>query len=181
MADPLITTSYSVDNDRRFRDAFARAAAGLTDLRIPFNLILKDFYRSEKAIFGLKSPGQYPDFKNGGIESRYAKYKIKKVGFAYPLLVRTGALAASLLGPTNRGSIALISPLSLIIGTSIPYAIFHQSDAARKKIPLRKFLFIGPEAPQFANSDQSGRPERWLNILNDFVLAKIRSAGFNAG
>lgn len=167
-------TSYIIENDRRFKDALERARAACDDLRIPFSLILNDFYRSEQAIFKLQGPGQYPDFKNGGPESRYAKLKMKQVGFKYPLLFKTGKLAASLLGPKNEGSIATVRPLEMFFGTAVPYAIYHQSDEPRAKIPLRKFLFIGPEAPQFANSDQTGRPERWLNIMNDFVLKKVK-------
>jgi phage gpG-like protein len=169
-------TSYIVDNDRRFRDAIKRASDAAGDLTLPFSQILADFYRSEQAIFKLKSPGQYPDYK-GGEDSRYAKFKEKDVGFRYPLLVRTGALAASLLSKDANGAVAIITPSSLTFGTTIPYGVYHQSDAPRKKIPLRKFLFIGPEAPQFANSDQAGRAGRWLNILNDYTLAKMRQSG----
>ena len=175
-------TSYIVDNDRRFRDAIKRAQETVGDLRVPFTLILADFYRSEQAIFKLKSKGQYPDFtekgKEVGTASRYAKLKQKEVGFAYPLLVRSGKLAASLLSAGTPDSIAYVSPTSLLIGTKVQYGIYHQSDDARKKIPLRKFLFIGPEASQFATSDMQGRPERWLNIMNDFVLKQIRLQGF---
>lgn len=172
-------TSYIVDNDRRFRNAIQRAADATGDLRIPFGLISADFYRSEQAIFVLKSPGQYPDYV-GGEKSKYAKAKEKKYGFRYPLLVRTGSLSASVLGPANKGSINTVGPTTLLIGTSIPYGIYHQSDQPRSKIPLRKFLFIGPEAPTFASSDQAGRPERWMNILNDYTLKVAKaSGGFN--
>ena len=168
-------TSYTVDNDKSFRRALSRASATVQDLRIPFGLILADFYKSQQAIFKLKSRGQYPDFKNGGPESRYAISKQKKVGFKYPLLVRTGLLSNSLLGPNNKGSIAKATKLSLTIGTSIEYGIYHQSDLARSKMPLRKFLFIGPEAERFATGDQMGRLERWNNILNDYVLKKMKA------
>jgi hypothetical protein len=174
-------TSYSVDNDKTFRAAMKRATEVTQDLRIPFGLILADFYRSEQAIFKLQSPGQYPDFKNGGPNSPYAKRKQKAVGFKYPLLFRKGALANSLLGPNNPGSISSIQNLSMYFGTTIPYAIYHQSDKARKKIPLRKFLFIGPEAPRFATSEQMGRLERWNNIMNDFVLKKLKQESFANG
>jgi phage gpG-like protein len=170
-------TSYSVDNDRKFRDALKRAQDAVGDLRVPFGLILADFYRSEQAIFKLQSAGQYPDFKNGGPESRYAKLKEKTVGFKYPLLFRSGKLAASLLSKDATGSVAIVGQASLIIGTTIAYGIYHQSDAARKKIPQRKFLFIGPEASKFATSDQQGRPARWMNILNDYVLKQSKSSG----
>lgn len=170
-------TSYVVDNDRIFREGLKRALEVTKDLRIPFGQILSDFYKSEQAIFSLKSPGQYPDFKNGGSESRYAKYKEKKVGFKYPLLVRTGRLSASLLSKSAPGAIAVIGKTELTIGTTVDYGRYHQSDAPRSKIPLRKFLFIGPEAPQFATSDQTGRPQRWMNILNDYVIKKMKQSG----
>lgn len=167
-------TSYQVDNDRSFRDALKRAAAVSQDLRVPFGLILQDFYKSQQAIFKLQGPGQYPDFKNGGPNSKYAIKKQAEVGFKYPLLVKSGSLAASLLGPNNRGSISKITSLSLTVGTSIPYAIYHQSDKPRSKIPLRKFLFIGPEASKYATSEQMGRLQRWNNIMNDYVLRKLK-------
>lgn len=165
-------TSYVVDNDNRFRAALVRAKDAVGDLRIPFGLILADFYKSEQAIFNLKSAGQYPE-----ISAKYGAVKEKKVGFKYPLLVRSGRLAASVLGPTNPGSVAQIGATTLIFGTNVEYGIYHQSDAPRKKIPLRKFLFIGPEAPRFATSDQMGRLERWMNILNDYVLQVAKRDG----
>lgn len=172
-------TSYIVDNDKSFKAAIQRAVDASGDLRVPFGLIAADFYRSEQAIFALKSPGQYPDYV-GGEKSRYASAKEKKKGFRYPLLVYSGRLAASMLGPANSGSINTIGPTTMLIGTSVPYGIYHQSDQPRTKIPLRKFLFIGPEAPTFATSDQAGRPERWMNILNDWALKAAKaSGGFN--
>lgn len=179
MAEPF--TSYLVDNDRKFRDAIKRASETSTDLRIPFGLILADFYKSQQAIWKLKGPGLYPPFKGKkdpktGM-TRYQAAKKRKYGFDYPLLVRTGALAASLSGPNNKGSISKITPLSLVFGTSIEYGIYHQSDKPRSKIPLRKFLFIGPEAPRFANSDQQGRLERWNGYLEDHIQRSIRKAG----
>lgn len=166
-------TSYSVDADKKFAAGLRRAANVVTDLRIPFGLILADFYRSEAAIFKLTGPGQYPPLSLG-----YQKQKLKKYGFDYPLLFRTGALAASVLGPSNPGSVAEIGRMQMTFGTSIAYGIYHQSDEARSKIPLRKFLFIGPEST-FANSDQQGRVGRWLNILNDFVLKGMRAQGLS--
>ena len=179
MAEPF--TSYAVDNDKKFRDAIKIASATVTDFRIPFGLILKDFYKSQQAIFKLKGPGKYPPFKGEkdlktGL-TRYQAAKIKKVGFDYPLLVRSGTLAASLLGPNNAGSISKITPLSLTFGTSIKYGIYHQSDEPRSKIPLRKYLFIGPEAPSFATSEQMGRAERWLGYISDHVAREAKKAG----
>jgi phage gpG-like protein len=171
-------TSYSIENDQKFKTMLKNASDVSTDLRVPFGLILMDFYKSERAIFQLKGPGQYPDFKNGGARSKYAEMKQKKVGFKYPLLYSSGSLAASLTGPNNKGSISFIGKASMYFGTSIPYAIYHQSDKVRSKIPLRKFLFIGPEAKQFATNEQMGRLQRWLAILNDHIAKKLEEYRF---
>lgn len=170
-------TSYKVDNDKAFRNALDRAKGLTSDLTIPLKDIARDFYRSEKAIFQLSGPGQYPD-----LSETYKERKRKEVGFVYPILKRSGALADSVLSGSDSNAVyQILAKNTLILGTSLEYGAFHQSDSPRFKIPLRKFLFIGPEAPQFANSDQQGRLERWLNILNSFILAKMGVVGKVAG
>ncbi len=172
-------TSYEVDNDKSFRKALAKASEVTQDFRVPFGLIMSDFYKSEAAIFKLQGPGKYPPFQ-GKIDpetgmTKYQAEKKAKVGHDYPLLVRTGALSASLLGPNNKGSVSKITPLSLTFGTSIPYGIYHQSDEPRKRVPLRKFLFIGPEAPEFVGMAQ-GRLERWLGIIEYHMGNEMKKA-----
>jgi phage gpG-like protein len=176
--------SYSLENDRLFKAGLDRAYAVVNDLREPFKLIALDFYRSEKAIFNLKGPGRYPPFKNSigkfkgktrkfvtGTKSPYQKFKIRKYGFDYPLLKAKGDLEKSVTSSTGPGSILAIDAHFLAIGTSLPYAHFHQDGT--KNMAMRKFMFIGPEAPEFANSDQAGRLKRWLNILNSYVLRQM--------
>lgn len=169
-----LTMSYSVDNDKKFSAAIDKAIKLGGDLRVPFGQISQDFYKSEQAIFKLGGPGQYPDFKGAkGKDGKtaYERYKESHspARSAYPLLFFSGKLAASVLGPNNEGSINTIKKTSLEIGTEIEYGIYHQSDRARSKIPLRKFLFIGPEAKKFATSDQMGRLERWLGYMSDYI------------
>lgn len=177
MADSPGFVSYSIDNDKRFRNAIDRAKREISDLTIPLRQIGDDFYKSEQVIFDLKSPGQYPD-----LSEKYKIAKKKKAGFVYPILKRTGRLAESVLAPDAPDAIFnIIDKDTLIIGTKVPYGVYHQSDDPRKKIPLRKFLFIGPEAPRFAFGPLQGRAERWLNILNSFVLAKAGLVGEVAG
>jgi len=186
-------TSYSVDNDRTFRRALDKAAGEMSDLRIPFRLIAFDFYKSQGAIFGLKGPGQYPDlstkpftawWEKGALRRRYSggykEYKKAKYGFAYPILRARGALeeAASKMG--GRGNITQIQAARLTMGVDdavVPYAKFHQSDGSRGLLPQRKFLFIGPEAPRFATSEQTGRLERWMGILDSFTRQRLEAIG----
>lgn len=194
------TVSYSADNDERFRRAIQKATAEIGNLTVPLTMISKDWYKSETAIFNLKGPGQYPPFKGtvaasslGGHgnalgrrrstaivsgESRYQEEKKKKWGFDYPLLVASGRLKRSVTDPTDAEAInTIIGGQRLIIGTQVPYAVYHQSDRPRRKIPLRKFLFIGPEAPTFATSEQMGRLQRWLGILNSYMDQKLKVLG----
>jgi phage gpG-like protein len=166
-------TSYSVDNDRKFRDALARAAEQVQDLRIPLTLITKDFFRSQRSIWALKSPGQYPD-----LAPSTKRQRVLHGQPLYPILKRTGALERSMTDPTDPNAVAeIVGKQGLILGTKVEYGIYHQSDRPRSKIPLRKFLFIGPEAPRFASSEQIGRLDRWMNILNGYVTEKLRALG----
>ncbi len=167
-------TSYEVDNDKVFAAALKRAGKLVNDLRIPLTSIRSNFYRSQKSIFNLKSKGKYPDFASEASRMQ----KIRAVGFDYPLLKRSGDLEKSTTTPNHPNSISkVIGKKTLIIGTSLPYAIFHQSDKPRTTLPLRKFLFIGPEAKQFANNNQIGRLSRWTRILEDYVLKVTTGAG----
>lgn len=180
-------TSYKIENDEKFKAAITRARLVTDDLRIPLTLISKDFYKSEKAIFMLSGPGQYPDFGGLNPEEKVmvkgrevtrrvaAKFrKQQKHGFVYPLMRGTGRIEKSLTEPTAPDSFnQIVNRRTLIIGSEVPYLKYHQSDEPRSKIPLRKLLFIGPES-KFANSDQQGRVGRWMNIMNDFVIKKMK-------
>lgn len=161
-------TSYVIENDLKFARAMERAGKQAKDLKVPLTMIMKDFYKSRTAIFALKGPGQYPD-----LSPKYKARKERAVGFAYPILKLTGALEESVTGQGNPGNVTRIEPQSLEMGTTVEYANYHQSDESRKKIPLRKFLFVGSESVKFANSLVSGFPERALNTLNTYVLRQM--------
>lgn len=166
-------TSYSIANDQEFTQALEKAAALIGDLTLPLSLIRGDFYKSERAIFQLQGPGQYPDLKES------TKKEKERKGFkAYPILYRSGKLAKSLTNAGDPNAIGQIfNKQTLIIGTLVDYGIYHQSDRPRKKIPLRKFLFIGPEAAQFATSEQIGRMQRWMGIIADYVKKVLAKGG----
>lgn len=161
----------NIENLNAFRATLKKAARDVGDLTFAMGEIARDFYKSEKAIFQLKSPGGYPDFKSE--KSRQAK--IKAVGFDYPLLRRSGKLERSVTSPSAEGSHLKIGMTFVEIGSNIKYGIFHNSDLPRKKMPHRKFFFLGPESRQFgANKDFGGRPVRWKNIVEGYVDAVLK-------
>lgn len=165
----ILGTSYVVENDERLAAAFARTAKDAKDLKIPLKLVGKDFRKSRTALFTLKGPGLYDD-----LAPSTKKTKKRKFGSIYPILVASGRLRDSVTIESHPENISRIGKLSADLGTRVPYGVYHQSDKPRTKIPLRKFLFVGPEAPRFARgNDLKGFPERALNTLNTYILRKM--------
>lgn len=167
-------TSYYVENDRDFQEALRRAASKVSDLRIPLKLIAQDWFDSNAAIFLLSSgPGQYPD-----LSEKYKKAKQRDWGFVYPILRAGGktkgkrySLEDSITNINDPNAIANFQGKQAIeLGTSVPYGVYHQYGT--NKMPMRKFLFIGPESQFNSKGRVAGRLERWTSILADFVIQK---------
>lgn len=177
--------SYKVENDRRLQAAIDNAFFKIRDLRVPFRAILRDFYQSRKAIFRLKGPGKYPPFKGpkvadtwknpgkpdqrtrDGNLTAYENFKLKSVGFTYPLLRFSGRLQGSITTPSHPDAEQIVTKESLTIITKVPYANYHQQDnpnLGNRVIPTRKFFFIGGES-----SATDRQLERYIKIINDHV------------
>lgn len=159
--------SYEIENDLRFKAALEEAASKVDDLRFAFQEIQRDWFKSNRSIFTLKGSGLYPP-----LSPEYQAQKQRKYPNA-PIMVASGRLRDSLTGRPNSDSIVRIGKLTMILGTRVPYGIFHQSDEPRSVIPLRKILFLGAEAPQTAPSQITGRTERFLRIIELEVQRKL--------
>lgn len=162
--------SANVQNLKEFQASLAIARKKVADLSIPMGDIARDFYKSQRAIFKLKSPGGYEDLSD--------EYKIrKKKGDRfhrgvpiYPILKREGRLEYSVTDPSSPEAILKISKDNVEIGTTVPYGVYHNSELPRRKIPHRMFLFIGPESREFAGKKElGGRPIRWKNIIEFYI------------
>lgn len=163
----------NLENLAKFRATLKKAADQVSDLSFAMGEIARDFYKSEKAIFQLKSPGGYPDLADS------TKKQKARLGVPlYPILKRSGKLEKSVTSPNAQGSHLKIGKTFVEIGTTIEYGIFHNSDLPRRKIPQRKFFFLGPESRQFgANREFGGRPVRWRNIVEGYVKAELQRLG----
>jgi len=155
-------TKYEV-NLAEFQ-TFLKQAFKVTDnLKTPLKSISNDFYRSERLIFKLKSPGGYEDLSPSTKVS-----KQRKVGFLYPILKLTGRLERSITSSSTTDSILRIGSKTLKIGTKVPYGIFHQRGT--RKIPQRQFVFIDGGGPSFPSSRIfQGRSERWKGIIGSHI------------
>ncbi len=176
--------SFIPENDVSFQRGLDRLAASTDDFRIPFRLIANEFFQSNKKLFTLGGPGLYQDLapakgiaSAGGITttSDYKEQKEARLGFAYPILRgRTQRLENSLTKPRDKEAVNIVKKNEMELGTDTPYAIYHQSDRPRSKLPQRKVIFIdGGPAEIAKDAEIAGRTERWLNIINDHVVQLI--------
>ena len=174
---------------RIYKEKFERKLRGLIgrsdDMRPAFYVIGNMFRQSRRTIFSLKGPGQYPDF-TGGKNSPYAKRKEYLIGRKYPLLYLTGNLRESVINKNDPQNISVIQKKAFAFGSraysrdskgkKVYYAKYHNSDRPRSKIPLRKFIFWGHEAPRtMQNLTGSTRTfeGRAIKVLRNYIARDI--------
>ena len=180
---------YAFDPDSAFQKKLEEVFNLTQDLTIPLTLIAKSWYQGNKSIFALKGRGRYKDlstrpffphwerdkklrklWKGGYKEFKMAKYHLSS---PYPILKATGRLAESITNPESLDAINyIVNRNTLVLGTHVPYGIYHQSQKERTKIPYRPFLFVGVE--QIAPNDiKNNRMKTWLSILDSFLQQRI--------
>ena len=164
-----------MDPDDRIKKLLKKIREQGGNLTVPFTLISKSWFKSNKAIFALKGPGKYKDLS--------PKYKIQKVksppkgaGFIYPIFRgKTGRLERSITSPTDPDSINLIiNKIALYLGTKTPYAGFHQSSAPRRIIPYRPIVLLGSE--QVAPMEKRADYDRIENTLAGYYDQLLKQA-----
>lgn len=162
--------SFIVDPDKRFAKAVAKAIDQVGDIKLPLQLIAKQWFQSNKAFFALKSEGKFIDLKDSTKD-----YKERNYGFIYPILrAATGNLESSITSPEGSNSINLIiNNNSLVLGTSVPYASYLQFGT--KKMAARPFVMIGAE--QTGPDEFNQRRQRWIELIQNYVKAKLEPVG----
>lgn len=160
--------SFEVDPGGRFQKAIDQALKESIDLKEPFALCVRDFYRTQKPLFSSSNKSIYAD-----LSERYKRTKRHKFGRIYPILVANGYLEEAATVEGASGNVTEITSESFEIAvdaSKIPYAPFHQSGTS--KMPRRPFLFIGPEEP-IATDAQRSRVDRWTRIIEDHITRKM--------
>lgn len=191
--------AFVVDPGNEFKKALDSISKDIQDLTPPFILITREWFKSNRSIFDMsrKGPGKYPPL--GGLRPNEVKIpggptnreraetaKERQVGFAYPLLVRTGKLADSMTNPSSPDSVnMIINKKILILGTKAmsdtgksnkgyPYPIALQAGAVSKGMYYpRPFVLLGAE--QVATPEINKRTQIWLGHIEKHianVLAK---------
>jgi hypothetical protein len=146
-----------------------KAGEEVKDLTPVLLTIMQDWYKDNEEIFiTTDGPGQYED-----LSPEYFEYKESNAPQgAYPILEFDGYLRMSLTNPQDAGAYHVISPQSLVMGTLIPYAIYHQSSEARTKIPYRPFIFNKKVSGGFLDI-YTKRTARYLRAIDVYVQRRL--------
>tara|TARA_Y100001951_G_C11292089_1_gene272887 strand:- start:2054 stop:2668 length:615 start_codon:yes stop_codon:yes gene_type:complete len=192
---------FKVDPKGVFRKALIKAGKKSNDLRTPFRLITQSFYKTNMALFQMKSKGPFKDLsarplyafwlkdddkaviKNNGSKffpGGYKDLKKKAHGFIYPILKASGKLEKSLTSPTNPDTIAtVLNKTTLLLGTKVesdkgaPYPAFLQFGT--RKMPARPYLVVGTEKGKWAKSQHiQRRKQRWMELLEKYCADSLR-------
>jgi len=133
------------------------------------------FATNEEEIFSQYGEGQTPFFDDYNPIGMSAKFKRNTItGGMYPILVDHGDLMDSL---TNSGSsedrVEQITGNQLTIGTTNPKAKWN-ADGHQGFMGTQ----VPPRNPVQVNPPGSGRQDRWVNILNDYIISGGKKGGY---
>lgn len=136
--------SYSVSNQAEF-DAFLKKISKAGTSRFIMGEMARIVKKFSKANFTLKGSGQY--------EPLSKRYKARKSRMApgKPIMVLRGDLRDSIVGNT-ADSILKLTNNSAIVGTSLPYAIYHDegfSGMVKRKNSISYQLDLPQRRPFF--------------------------------
>lgn len=151
---------------------FRREMLGFLQHDVNFKPIFKtiaiQFRKSRRSIFKLKGPGKYED-----LTPEYKEIKKKKWGHIYPILYASGRIKGSVLDKSNPEAITEIKKNSLVIGSEVPYLVYHDSPKPRKKMPYRKVFFWGPERKLDPNLGDYGLPRVVMDTVRQGIARQL--------
>lgn len=159
----MINLGFQIEGDDRLLDKLEELELTFKDFRPLFRDAAKLFYEFEKEAFETEGDSSAA----GEWEPLSPLYELIKER-DYPgktILRRTDALYKSLTQPNARGSIRRVTESELLIGTSIDYAIYHQTGT--------RFM---PERPVIALTERQER--QMATFLRRGLAEFVRRAGF---
>jgi len=149
----------------------------LADLRPLFEQFSADFYKDTKRIYGtMRTRPNWKNYRFRDLSPKYKKRKkrISPYGKIYPIMFLTGRLVASLTSRQSRDSINIIKRDRFVIGTSVPYAIYHHSkQTPRRRLP-RRILWDDDEKFE---GGKSRMYQRWHRMI-DKHFEKLAQGAF---
>ena len=149
---------FELKNRQQWEATLKYAREQAIDWRAPLTLIGRSLFRwSKLEVFDLAGPGKFQD-----LSKQYRQFKQSVYHFVYPILRATGALERSLTQPGGSNIFRFPNDTTLEWGTSVPYGVYHQSDAPRSKMPRRPFLLV-----------TDARLKQWREIIDKHIKSKL--------
>ncbi len=145
---------YNIEGDTVFSRRFQRFGEDVKDMSPLWGLLATDFFTvNEREQFATQ--GAYGSGRWEPLSEPYRSWKAQKFPGA-GILVRTGALKASLTRQGAPGNVLRITPEYVEMGTDIPYAGYHQhgTDKMTDRPPLA--------LPQRSRTSWSRITAEWL-------------------
>lgn len=138
----------------------AKAVRNLTPV---WDDLAADFRQREKTVFGNEGAVQgwskWQELAEG-----YASWK-QAHGYSSAILVRTGDLKSSLT-TSGKGHVFVKAPLRMEIGTSIPYAKYHQSPQPRQRSKSGKVRLPRREPIRVT----AALRRHWVRLIQAFIV-----------
>lgn len=154
--------TVTVDGQQKFNGAIDALNRGVSDFRPVWPEIELAFFRLMSEQFD--SEGQRGGAKWKPLSEKYRQWKEKKYP-GRPILHLTGRLRRSLSVVGGGDQIREPEPLSLTLGTRVPYAVYHQRGGGR--LPARP--------PMQINKNDYGK---FVSRMYRYVEKVSRQAGF---
>ena len=171
------TKAFTVrlDPSGNFSKYLRDAIKSVKDLRIPLELIRESWFKSNRAIFALKSNGGWPD-----LTTAYKKQKLAKFGFVYPMLQREGLLRQALTIPGNENSVSkIIERRTINLGVDeekVPY-FSHLNWGTKRGLKPRPYILLGAEQVAPRDPAFNTRVKVWQRMITDYVIDVVGATG----
>ena len=129
----MLRVTFQVEGEAQFDRAFSRFGEGISDLRPLWDDVAKVFYDVEDKQFA--SEGAHSGNKWKPLSAKYQAWKEKRI--PGPMILElTNKLKLSLTYKGSGNHVRAEEPLMLVLGSSLPYARYHQTGTRR--MPARK-------------------------------------------
>jgi phage gpG-like protein len=148
-----------IQGTQELSNAFTELSRRIGDLTPIWPRVAQVFYERERQLFDQQGEGNWRE-----LSPRYGAWKQKHFP-GYPLLQRSTEMAVSLTNQTSPFSVLDMRPKNFAVGTSVPYAQFHQTGTSR--MPARPPIII-----------DDGTIQRMLDVVTDELGKFASDQGF---
>lgn len=163
----MIRFRMVIDGEVQMDRGIARFADGVTDYRPVWPVIADEFYAEVAGQF--ESEGAQGGRKWAPLSPAYAKWKEARYP-GRPILERTGDLKRSLTSEKDPNAVRVEQRKGLMLGSKIPYGVYHQSPRPRGRLPRRAPILLSARFKREA-----------MRHMQAYLVEMATASGFRSG